>query len=85
MWQLLGFGEVDTPDRRYAIVDENGKTRWAGQTVREAMTYVLDHDLQSRMERDSNGDGFVRERAPTRGTRIANLPTGRGPWGGAGE
>lgn len=85
MWQLLGFGEVDTADRRYAIVDPNGHVHWAGDDVHDAAIFVLRHGLEHRMERNADGDSFVRESPRPKDPSNNDLEHGLGPWGGAGE
>lgn len=76
MWQLLGFGRYGTPERRYALFDDFGAVQWAGADVRDAVLYIAANGLDDNMEKDGNGGAFVRERYPTRGTYIGNLPTG---------
>lgn len=62
MWQLLGFGRIDTPARHYAVRDSGGQVHWAGNTVKGAMMFIADHRLEPMMERNAGGDAFVRER-----------------------
>ena len=61
MWQLLGFGEVGTSGRRYAIADPHGQVHWAGDNMTEAMVFIWQHGLANRMERDASGICFIRE------------------------
>ena len=79
MWQLLGFGEIGTPERRYAILDPSGVIRWTGAGVREAMQFIVDHGLEPLMERDRHGECFVREPGPPAPSRPADqdAPPGR--------
>ena len=79
MWQLLGFGELGTPERRYAILDPNGELRWTGAQVHGAMGFVLDHGLVPYMERDHHGGHFIREMGPAAPPPpgYQNVPPGR--------
>ena len=61
MWQLHGFGEIGTPERRIAILDQRGAIQWTGDSVQAAVQFIAANDLIQVMERDSDGMGFVRE------------------------
>lgn len=61
MWRLLGFGEIGTPERRYAVLDPSGVIHWQGAGVEGAMQFILEFKLQTAMERNRNGDLFVHE------------------------
>lgn len=76
MWQLLGFGPVDTPERRYAVVDDTGAVQWAGDHVYDAMAFIMAHGLAHRMEHTPEGSPFVRERDPPEDGNTAFLPHG---------
>ena len=79
MWQLLGFGEIGTPERRYAILGPSGAIRWTGASVEAAMQFIVGHGLEPLMERDRHGNGFVRESAPPASSPPASqdVPPGR--------
>lgn len=79
MWQLLGFGDVGTPERRYALLDPSGVIRWTGASVEAAMQFIVGHGLEPLMERDPDGECFVREQDPPAPPRPAgqDAPPGR--------
>ena len=79
MWQLLGFGQVGTPERRYALLDPSGVIHWTGASLEVVMQVIVGCGLEPLMERDRHGDCFVREQGPPAPPRPAgqDAPPGR--------
>ena len=61
MWELHAYGRFGTPDRRYAVLDEKGEVRWAGETMQAAMIFAWDRAMAGQMETDHAGAGVVHE------------------------